>query len=283
MTGKVSPNMAITPNKELTSRTMGLKRNYNTDTASAGSTDLTNLDFIETRELDTLPLPVIAPEGAIYRIMTLNEYHVKQTVNGVLETIKVADNTGQYKPEGENIEYIESAIVPTSMLSDIELIAKVDPRGFTNYVYRVPSVTVEGNWQGKPETATFGMHVAFYKGKTYPVNNNGSWLVPYATNTNASYSVGVSEPELDYDGNWSLAYKNGPYGMVEYWWKEWLKILAENEKIEGTMNLSLHEYMQLSWADEILIENTSFILTKVTDVLPFTGTINFEAVRWIKG
>jgi hypothetical protein len=127
------------------------------------------------------------------------------------------------------------------------------------------------------------MHIVFYQGKNYPVNNNAGLLAPYASNTNNKWVTASGGETPVIDGTWSLCFKLGTYGLVDFWWKEWLKILAENDTLKTRLHLNLIDYLKLKWGDEILIENTSYFLKKITDTLPYPDSIEIEAVRWIKG
>lgn len=287
-TSKIDPTISLEPNKsQKINSAIGFRRNFQTDALAGGSVDMTNLDFIETRELPTLPLPVLAPEGAVYRVIDTNTYHVKQNIDGVLTTVRLADNTGDYSPDGDNVEYIESSIVPmcqrasTGLIADEPINLSPSARPFVS-----PHADVEGNWFGKPEKSVFGMHVAFYRGKTFGFNDFDALLLPcpYATNTNSIYNNAVGGSyTITQEGNWSLSYKLQNVGMIDYWWKEWLKVLPETETLTATFLLPLHEYLQLGWADEILIENVSYVPKKLQDIFPYTGKVQAELVRWVKG
>lgn len=279
MTGKISPILNVEPNSDK-QKTVQIKRSFNTDALNGVSVDVQNLDWIPGRQIDTLPLPVIAPVGAVYLVKSENAFYAKVDIDAVISTQRIGYATGNYIVKDATVT-IESMMVPAGQSDDTEVLAYPPGSPSVHPKYVIPTVEVEGNWTTKPELSNWGVHLCFYKGFNYPLNN-GSYDAPYATQTNNKYVTGTGGPLPVIDGGWSLGYEMEDYGLIAKFWNEWLKILAEQERIEGTFILPLHEYLQLSWADEILIENTSFIITKLQDILPYTGAVQFEAIRWIK-
>lgn len=277
LTGKVVPEVNLTQNEsEKNIKKYGIRRQFNTDSTNGGVADLTNINYLPGREQAWLPLPAPVLSGEAFRVVNDAGYWAKEKIEDVYTEVRLGDATGSYEPE-DATDYIESNMAPVS--------TREVPTGIDDYagVYHMPVCFVEGNWQGKPTLSTWGMHIAFYQGKNYPLNNSLALTAPYATNTNNKWVVGSTKPIPEIDGTWSMAYELGGYGMVEVWWKEWLKILAERETLKGTLNLDIVEYLNLRWSDELLIENTSYIIKKINEILPYPGKAEVELVRWIKG
>lgn len=141
----------------------------------------------------------------------------------------------------------------------------------------IPQCAIEGSWFGKDgDVIDWRLHFLFYRG-VRNMANDGT-VIPLGTN-----DVRVDASALDHsfahtDGNWSLYFDQGIYGLNNFW-NSWLKILGNNETLVGTMNMPLHEYLQLKWTDVLLINNTPYILQKIKELLPYRGRFDFEAVR----
>jgi hypothetical protein len=274
VTAMVSPN--ITAGQSDTTgraKVWGIRRNFNTDQLAGGVADLANINFSPGREQDWLPLPTLVLGGEAYRLVFDNGYYAKFQDGGVYETIRMGDNLGSYEP-ADATDFIETNIAPVSNRSGTELSGQ----------FQIPHCYVEGNWNSKPEKSVFGIHVCFYHGKNFPFENNPAKLCTYASSTNNKWVVGGSgSPVPEINGTWSMAYELGTYGMYDYWWKEWLKILGEQETLKARLLLPITDYLKLKWGDELLIENTSYILKKISEVLPYRDGADIEAVRWIKG
>ena len=277
MTKIVSPDiqtaMSETDKKK---KVIGMRYNFNSDAFGGGVADITNLNYPPDREQDWLPLPSPVLSGEAFRLVFDAGYWAKEKIDNVYTSIRLGDATGEYAPEGVT-DYIECSMAPLSTRNTPGAVVN------TSHNYRLPYCEIEGNWIGKPKQVTYGMHIVFYQGKNYPVNNNAGLLAPYASNTNNKWVTASGEETPIIDGTWSLCYKLGTYGLVDVWWKEWLKILAENDTLKTRLHLNLIDYLKLKWGDEILIENTSYFLKKITDTLPYPDSIEIEAVRWIKG
>lgn len=281
MTGKIDPTITTIQNTDKL-KTVSITRNFGTDTLNGRKVDTKTPDWIKTRQIESLPLPVLAPVGAVYLVKNENAYYVKVDIDGVVTTSLIGYANGDYVVP-DSTETINTAMVPVGQTANTTLLRypPTSPSVWPTYI--LPTVGIEGNWDTKPTQSTWGVHLCFYKGRSFPLNNATTYLAPYATPTNNLYTVGSGGPLPIIDGAWSFGYDHEDSGLIKVFWKEWLKILSEQEKIEGRLHLPLHEYLQLNWGDEILIENTSYLLTKLQDVLPYTGTVQFEAIRWIKG
>ena len=277
MTAYVSPTVQTAPaDTEKNRKIYGLRRSWNTDGMAGGVADLSNINYIDGREQAWLPLPAPVLSGEAFRTINDAGYWAKEKIGGAYTPVRLGDATGPYEPANAT-NFIESNMAPLSTRNTPSSVLG------TAYDYVHPICEIEGNWVGKPTIAHFGLHIAFYQGKNYPLNNSGSLLAPYASNTNNIWVVGSTEEEPEIEGTWSMAYKLSTYGMYDVWWKEWLKILAENDTLKTKLNLNLVDYLKLKWGDEILIENTSFFIKKITDTLPYRDEIDIEAVRWIRG
>lgn len=113
---------------------------------------------------------------------------------------------------------------------------------------------------------------AFSAGGTMPLATNGIY------NFNSDYPLVASHDQV---GEWSLSYTvgDGNYGLIETFWSKWLPVLELNEIIKGRLYLKFHEYLQWDWSQVLLIQNTPYLIKKITEILPYLGYIDIEAQR----
>jgi hypothetical protein len=102
--------------------------------------------------------------------------------------------------------------------------------------------------------------------------------------TNSIYNLNASFPPigtLPTVGEWSLSYKVGDddFGIYDRFWKDWLPALELNELIKGRLYLKFHEYIQWDWSKVLLIQNTPYLIKKISEILPYAGYVDIEAQR----
>jgi hypothetical protein len=117
----------------------------------------------------------------------------------------------------------------------------------------------------------------FYRGK---LTFRTSYTWPFAThhiyNVNSSATALTSYPKV---GDWSLSYNAGGYGIYEVFWNKWLPVLENGEVLKGVLYLPFHEYIQWDWNKVLLINNTPYLIKKITEILPYPGKVQIEAIR----
>lgn len=188
-------------------------------------------------------------------------------VPGLTMTRKIGDNIGGYKPANAN-NTIESGMSP--MPSDYMVVASNG--SYTVEAY-VPICNQEGNWKGKEdELKTWEVRLLFWYGMRTSLSE--SIDTPIAHH-HVFWYQGVQV------GSWSWAYKIGDVGLYDVFWKDWLKTFANMENIEGIWYPELVEYLQFKWSDILLINNTPYLITDITDQLPMKGVpkVPFKARR----
>jgi len=278
-TGRVAPRLTATPaDTTKAAPVVGIEREFGADSFAGGSVQVADLDyFYPGRVVATVDdIPVLAPVGAVYLVSNEGAYYTKvENETTGISLYRIGDAIHGYKPAGQT-ETITSNMVPAGM-------DNLRTSGFADTWttdYWTPRADVAGNWLGQPDPADFGLHICFYRGKTFPVNN-GTVMAPWATPHNNKWVVGAGAPDAVPDGDMSLEYLALGSGLYDRFWYRWLPILAERETLKATLYLTLYQYLQLSWADEILIENTGYLIRKINDTLPFTGKIEAELVRLV--
>jgi hypothetical protein len=257
-----------------------------------------NYDRNKNNELitgvDNLDIPFVDyPLGGLFLLNYENEiYNGTLAATGgppALATEHVASNVLSYEPDGVT-DSIESNMTPLGMTKNLTYFTDAPT---VDGIFILPAMECEGNWFGKAEISEWGLRVMFYRGRQFPVRSSGggTFLAPWATHHCNRYLYGVPpggdgiQGYFEIFGNWSLAFENQTYGMIEVWWKNWLKVLEVNSGLKGKLNMNIMDYLNLRWSDVLQLQNTNFILKQLNDQLPFnepgseTGSIEFEAVR----
>lgn len=57
------------------------------------------------------------------------------------------------------------------------------------------------------------------------------------------------------------------YGLVEYWYKAWLEVIASPEVVTENFYLPYHEILQYQWTDIILVNNVPFFLRSFVETM----------------
>jgi hypothetical protein len=86
-------------------------------------------------------------------------------------------------------------------------------------------------------------------------------------------------------GNYSLSL-NAVDGIVKRFWERWIAALNSYELVKFTLNLSLVDYINLTWTDVILIRSVMYLQYQQTSTSPFLarsgddfGTLTVQALR----
>jgi hypothetical protein len=125
----------------------------------------------------------------------------------------------------------------------------------------------------QPRNKQWGMRNLFYFGMVSDIKEDGSggtYDYPYAGET-------IVLPDGTISDGWSnvWVHQNGTtnYGIINYWFKNWIKILKVNTPIERRLYLPHHELENLKWDDIINIINQPFLIQKYIDPIPYKGYI----------
>jgi hypothetical protein len=193
-------------------------------------------------------------------------------------TVAVRDQVNDKYDPGNATDFIESNITAFPMYE--ARFMKYEEYG--GPVRRPPTAkfpfcSIEGSWHGKDgEPVDWKMHFAFYRGRKNSTSDG--IVIPLGTNDVKIFGSVLANNFVQVDGSWSLYFSEGIYGLNNFW-NAWLKVLGNNETLQGTMNMPLHEYLQLRWTDVLLINNTPYVIQKIKELLPYKGRFDFEAVR----
>ncbi|MCK9402911.1 MAG: hypothetical protein M0Q26_05900 [Chitinophagaceae bacterium] len=125
----------------------------------------------------------------------------------------------------------------------------------------------------QPRNKEWGIRNLIYHGMVSEVKADGTVgdnIYPYAGST-------VVQPNGTVANGWSnvFKHKNGQtdYGLIAYWFTNWLNINRVNTPVEKKLYLPLHELENLEWDDVINILNQPFLIQKYIDPIPYRGFI----------
>jgi hypothetical protein len=235
--------------------------------------------------LSDLPTANSTNQNKMYFVKYLNQYHacINAAETGGSGTLYywllVGDNVGGYLPENQN-NTITSAF-EVAVIRYHTMILHYYGVGDHLYMY-LPWNSQRGNWYASglgrdfepwaPRLFFFRGSQTFSAGGTKPLATNGIY------NFNSADPMTGSHDQV---GEWSLSYESpdGEYGLIGTYWGKWLPVLELNEVIKGRLYLKFHEYLQWDWSNVLLIQNTPYLIKKVTEVLPYAGHIDIEAQR----
>jgi hypothetical protein len=264
-------------------KVVGFERTFDDELPLTVDLDEYNYQGV-ANSLPDLPTPTSANADHVYFVKTINAYVInyKLAVAGPIITYSwqiLADNQGSYERDDQT-EALTVNMTPLGMQYR-EMLNGATLGSQKGYF---PATTRKGNWYRPyilaPEyrvSTPWGMRVMFYRGAR--IFNQGQNL-PFATNHIYNInSHATAQTSYTAVGGLSLSYVADGYGLYEKLWKNWLPILEGAEKIKGTLYLKLHEYLQFDWDNAILIDNTPYLLKKITEILPYNGKIDIEAVR----
>ncbi|SKD10109.1 hypothetical protein SAMN05660461_6009 [Chitinophaga ginsengisegetis] len=254
----------------------GLKLNFDGADTTISKPDLSKIE----RRPDVPTVADLEPaslfnNGKAALVSTLNWWYICRynEDDKVYRWEFLGDNIYDYEPSGVT-ESIETAITPVSQrLKDWRRM----PDG--SYIQALlPTVNQTGNWYGKTgEYSTWEMRILFYHGMQPDVAASDK-LYPFASSHNYN-SRGQKV------GNYSLS-PNASDGVISRFWERWLKTLGSFEVVTFVLNLSMVEYMSLSWTDIILIRSVIYLPTQLNTGSPFltysgddAGAVTVKALR----
>lgn len=242
------------------------------------------IDMGAVNSLSDLPAASSAVHQHMYYVRYLNAYYACNNYL-VVEPFSVyiwhvvSDNVGGYFPAGFTETYnstIEVALIREGLIIK-------DYYGSGDHLLGYfPRTERLGNWFASGNSRDFEPwppRVFFSRG---PQTFSAGGTKPLATNSiynfNSAWPLASSHATV---GVWSLSYKvgNGNFGLIDRFWSKWLPSLELNEIIKGRLHLKFHEYLQWDWNSVLLLRNTTYLVKKITEVLPYEGYIDVEAQR----
>jgi hypothetical protein len=188
-----------------------------------------------------------------------------------------ADNIYSYSPVGEN----ENMSTEASTMPVYKTLYRHNDNTNTDYYGLFPLCEQEGNWEGKSgDFIPWGIRLLFHRGMVWeanPAGNQGQVKYSYLT------SICFTPTQVESDLDWSNVYVHDvdgvQKGIIEYWWTPTLKFLEQSEVQSGILNLPRQELVAYRWSDVILLKNIPFIGQKLTEVIPYDGTVKAELRR----
>lgn len=253
----------ITKNISQDNNTYALVNNF--ITGGGQGIDITKTDYQgEVDKTSDLPSPVEALTSQVYLVIEENNYYSCQQSEGddtVWEWQIIGANIYDYKPDGYTKEI-------TSKATTVEMVR------YSDYLDLIPRVDATGLWNGENGEPEWGIHLAFFFGLR---DNKSNDPVPFASHhiyDSQGYTLAA----------WSLAYKalktdNTEVGLYDMNWKDFLDLLNSPEEVEHTLYLPLHKYLQLDFADRIIVDGIELFLKQIKASVPYRGVVNCVSVR----
>ncbi len=162
------------------------------------------------------------------------------------------------------------------------------PYYFTRY--RKPNATANEYLYGffpmlnQEATTPIGYRTLLYHGMTNETRDNGgAWLLKYPLASSTRNNTTGLTPLT-----WSNVYRHKyfagsvfevDYGIISYWWKDFLNILKHGEECVFKVWLELNELTSFAWDEEILIENIPYLVTQITEPMPYRGFVQATLKR----
>lgn len=254
------------------------KNNIDSADALSSSPDFSKIPVPTSVELFTdIPAPAEANFNQVYYVWKENKYYqcrYDETVNQYFWDV-LADGIYNYEPAGNN----NSIETDASTMPVYKTLYRTN--GVTDYYGLFPLCEQEGNWQGKDgDFKPWGVRLLFHRGLVFeanPLGNIGTDKYPYLTSI--CFTITQTEPDLEWSNVWIHRCDDVELGIINYWWKDTLNYLKQSEVATGTLYLPRRELVNLKWSDVILLKNIPHVSQKITEVIPYDGTVKAELRR----
>jgi hypothetical protein len=225
-----------------------------------------------------LPAPTENNFNLVIYVWRLNQYYQCRwdEDNHVYEWDIFGDGIYNFEPNGNNQSF-ETEISTMPVYNTL-----YRSQGVTDYYGLFPLCEQEGNWEGKKgDFKPWGVRLLFHRGKVWeanPLGFQGVQKYPYLT------SICFTPTQTEADLEWSNVYvhtliDNFEKGIIEFWWKPGLKYLQQSEVATGILYLPRTELVNLKWSDVILLKNIPYVGNKITEIIPYDGTVKAELRR----
>lgn len=195
------------------------------------------------------------------------------------------DDLYEWALYGDNIYDYE----PTGSTEEITTVASTMPvykrlyrdDTITQFYGLFPLCEQEGNWEGKEgEFVPWGLRLLFHRGLVWEATLAGAkGDVKYPYLTSICFTITQEEPDLEWSNVYKHEFEDVDKGIINFWWKDTLKYLAQSDVISGTLNLPRQELLNFVWSDVILLRNIPYIAQKMTEVIPYSETVKAELRR----
>jgi hypothetical protein len=135
-----------------------------------------------------------------------------------------------------------------------------------------------GHWSIMPAVSQviltkWGIRTVIYHGMVHQVDEDGSPLdLLYPLGSPINVPPGRT-PVLD----WSNVYEHtdfeNEFGIIEYWARKWMQLIANTEEITQRFYLPLHVLSAFAWDKIILIRSIGYLVKGFVEPLPYNGFI----------
>jgi hypothetical protein len=256
-----NPVIPKTVNQE--DKIYALRNQFNPD-LSGGAPALDKVALLGSLdELTDLPAAGELYYGKVYYITAENNYYIAENADdGTWSWVLYAYNIYDYQPAGANEEITTAATT-------------VGNEPYDAYMDFVPRIDLQGNWFGRTDTdAQWGIILCFYHGLK---NNKAGDPYPFG-------SSGIYDSAFNQVAEWALTFEckkadGSDVGLYELSWKPILGLLRSSEELEVTLNLPLHEYLNLNFGDRIVIAGVKMWVKQRKSKLPYDNSLVVQAVR----
>lgn len=204
-----------------------------------------------------LPSPDESTMDKFTLILTLNAFY-----QGAMDETGYiwkfySDNIGDYRPANATDE----------ITSDIATMAMSEQVTHGSVTALVPTCNIKGSLP-KSVPSTWGCRMLFYHGFR---NDSAGVGYPFASPHN------FDQGGADLGGNWVMPFEGyGVKAAAAYWWHDWLTFLQVQDTRTFVLSLPVTELKKFNWVDLIFINNVVFMVTQVTEKLPYSGLVNMK-------
>jgi hypothetical protein len=232
---------------------------------------------VSVQRFSELPAPGEDNFNLVVYVWKLNQYYQCRynEDDRTYEWDVFADGVYDYEPTGYNQEV-------TTVASTMPVYKTLyRNNGVSDYYGLFPYCQQEGNWEGKVgEFKPWGLRLLFHRGMVWeanPLGNKGLLQYPYLTSI--CFAPTTEDPDLLWSTVWKHEFQGIDKGIIEYWFRDTLKYLAQTDVITGVLYLPRPELVNFRWSDIILLRNIPYIMQKITEVIPYNGTVQAELRR----
>jgi hypothetical protein len=111
--------------------------------------------------------------------------------------------------------------------------------GVTDFYALFPMCEQEGNWEGKKgEFKPWGVRLLIHRGMVWEANAGGlQGQIKYPYLTSICNTITRIEPDLAWSNVYLHKIGGREKGIIEYWWKDSLSLLKQNEIAKGKLYL----------------------------------------------
>lgn len=241
-----------------------LQNQFATDLGD-GAPDLSSVNYQGLKNgFADLPAPTEDIWGVTYLVVEDNNYYICQQ----------NDDTGDY--EWQLYAYNIYDYTPANATDNITTAATtVGMEKNDAYLDFIPRLDGQGEWFGREDNeSSWGIHLCFFHGIR---NNDAAQPYPYAS-PHIYDSTGLQVAQWGLPFN---CYKTDgtDVGLYPTQWKAILRMLQTAEGFEFTVYLPLHEYLQLSFSNRIIIAGVLMFITEIKSKKPYDGSVILDCVR----